>query len=199
MIGVVIGNGIGGPFFDGYVHAQQAPFLEVSSLFLSIPSAGEPSPSTSRDDEIVILAQLDSLEEPAPDSPEIDLEARAAIGDRRNRPRTDRVSLGFVTNLRRQIARGEPVCDRGRGRPGRRIGHAFLDGVDLPPGQREIIVVGAAHQRRHLAPPVVGEVGNLIGAAQQSREPRRGPGPERRVSLLVQGCRPFGVGRARGA
>jgi len=43
-----------------------------------------------------------------------------------------------------------------------------------------------AHQRRHLAPPVVGEISDFVWLAQKAQEPRRRRRCASRVGLLVQ-------------
>ncbi len=149
--------------------------------------------------EIVILAQFDSAKHPPPHRAEVDFESRTAIGDRGDRARTDRIALGFVRYLRRQIFWREFVFHDGRGaRPGRaRRECCFPDGVDLTPGQGQVIIVGPAHQRRHLAPPAVGEVSDLVGPAQQPQEPGRRAATQGSVGLLVQGHDRVRVHRAR--
>src|SRR5258705_2554642 len=61
------------------------------------------------DHKIVVLAQFDSPEHPAPDRAEIDFESWTAIGNRRDLPRSDRIAPGLVGNLRRQNFWGDAV------------------------------------------------------------------------------------------
>src|ERR1700694_3878737 len=80
--------------------------------------------------EIVMLAQFNSSKHSAPDRAEIDFESRTAIGDGSDWPRTDRIALGLVRNLRRQILWREFVFDGGRGarRGNRRSERGLPDG-----------------------------------------------------------------------
>ena len=85
-----------------------------------------------------------------------------------------------------QVARldAHGVASSSSGRPVRATS-ARIE-VDLAPRERQVAAVGAAHHRRHLAPPAVGQVADLVVVAQHVGEPRRGAAAQRDEQALVQ-------------
>ena len=147
--------------------------------------------------EVVVLANHDALEHAPPHSAQVHLKPGCAVGDRADRPRAHGIASGDKIDvqvpLRRKIARGQHGFGWIRLDGGRigaadidRLPRRAVDGVDLPVREGQVVAVGAAHERRHLAAPVIGEVGHLLRFPEERGEPRRRPGLQRRVHLLVQ-------------